>query len=522
MATVAKTNPGKKKTAKQEQEELAAKLRGINMMQCETILKDAQSAALASRDATYQALGLSYDWYTRAQKVEGLIEDELGKNDPPIKLPRDGASQFGAVVKLVFGLTDPKYASRVNHYTSVLDYIARKAGEADPEQQFDDIGLAASFIESKGGVTVCVKKQKAWVAKQNAPNTELKEKVTAHLRQECVTVFQGRKSLATVTVPSVPTKEGLVLMIGRLNDKGAIEVVDTLEANDKDVFRFAEDKAFNDTSGLDSTLNVLGDSLSFANVFKDKPTLTIDKDGEKLWVSLGKEHAASVVIEAFPETWMLAGLSERASLSAKDRDWFRANVQGRPHRRLYSAALTENPESISELDLKNEITKDARKLHFNAMTPKTQGQVIPDDAQLSNLQFSITLSRAEIENLHANWLAPWSELEKKKAEDRVIIVEASKQGLTFEANGSKSFAFTMKTGIAEGEIYTLRVRGQELASIVSEIRANAGIKDMTVSGSDAGLLQIETRDAVTRYVISIPTVLSDHTAHNPKFFERLH
>lgn len=343
MATLAKpkAKPAKKKTAKQQQDELAAKLRGINMMECETLLKDAKAAAVASREATYQALGLSYDWYTRAQKIDGLVEDVLGRNDPPIKLPRDGASQFGAVIKLVFGLTDAKYASRVNHYTSVLDYVARKAGEIDPEQQFDDVGLAASFIESKGGVTSCAGEQKAWVAKQNVTNPELKEKVMAHLRQECVTVFQNQKSLATVIVPSVPTKEGLVLMIGRLNDKGGIEVVDTLEANDKDVFRFAEEKAFKDTSNLDSTLNVLGDSLSFANVFKDKPTLTVEKGGEKLWVSLGTDHAASVVIEAYPKSWNLAGLAERASLSAKDRDWFKTNVQGRPHRRLYSATLTE-------------------------------------------------------------------------------------------------------------------------------------------------------------------------------------
>ena len=83
-------------------------------------LEAAQKEAAGSNEAIYYALSVAYYWYLQLKGNMNILQAELDSCDPKIKWSNSPQNPFTPIVKLVFGLNDRKYASRVITYARVL------------------------------------------------------------------------------------------------------------------------------------------------------------------------------------------------------------------------------------------------------------------------------------------------------------------------------------------------------------------------------------------------------------------
>ena len=345
----------------------------------DVVLSEAKTEAFNSRDAAYNALAKSYVWYQGAINLNEngragreYLKVKFENNAPPIK-KKAGVSDYNCVVKLVFDMTAPKYASTVSKYTMTLEYLDRVLATSDHDELRLDPGYVAKQIEKVGGIEDCIKKQRAWLNEQNEDDRKNDKKVTKHLKDLSTDEYRNRKKIGSAMGRSVPTRDGFVLLLGRTIADGSeasrnIDVIDVLETDHKEVDRYVSTHALKDTSPVGATINLLGDTLELASVIKGTPVTTVEQGGDVLTVSLGSDFDASVVVRAKPKNGALPGFAQRATLGTKGREWFEKNVSEAPRHRLFQVQGQPPAKAVAEFVFTNVVTQDKKVLHFNAPT----------------------------------------------------------------------------------------------------------------------------------------------------------
>lgn len=511
-----------------KQSEKLASLRQEILDEIDDFLGDAQKEAVNSRASMNRALAMAYAWYARASGLsnkqtvnQAYLEHRFRNHKPPIT-KKEGVSDFNRVVKLIFNMTPPQYASTVSRYTMALEYLDRHMSTPEHEEHRQEVDYVVGMISEAGSIEDCVKKQRTWLSEQGESERKADKKIAAHIEKESQKAYKAKPKLGDVKAQALPTQDGFVLLMGRANGAGRIEIIDVLESDAKDVERLVAKHALRDTSGISETVNLLGESFDLASVIPGKPVVAVEKDGKWLMISQGKDHDASVVVTTRPKNGAFAGFSERASLSAKGREWLAKNIVDAPRRRLFECDFEDGGSSVTDLVLTNQVTEEKKPLHFNKITETSKNQVVRDATAMNAWQFEFDLDMAMAVHIYGEWLKPWIGVEKSKKEERIIVMTVSKDGVSFAAESSQEVTYAVDTGITDEETYTLKLFGSDLVGVFSAlVRRINGVECIHVRGHDTGILELEAENDLANYVVDLPTALADLTNHNTRHFDKL-
>ena len=492
----------------------------------EELLKQAKKEGFNSRQGTYTALAYAYQWWVMSLKDEAYMLQKFKSHDPEIKVnDTDKINMYVPTIKLIFDFTESKYYSRASEYALVLQYVHRMMDTDMYREEAENPSIVITIIKEAEGIRKCAEAQRQFNNPLNA-NEATQKQINDHLQKACTKIYKDKKALSTVTVDAPATSTGFVLMMGRVGDDGAVDVVEVMDADADAIFSLTKDEALKDVSGMPATLNFLGDTLAYLKVFgtSGTPVVTVEPGGAEICISLDKNEDASVVIKVRPkETNILQGFTNRAHLSAKDCEWFMEKAQDRVHRRIYDIAANTNvPTSEVAFSLTSQINQAEKVIHFNAMNKATNGQIGIKDIDATEWVFKLGLGRLDIEEIHA-WMKGWAEVKRSSKSDRIIPVIVDDENLTFKGDNkgaSKDLVIPVNSGLAKGKDHTYRIFGLELVRIFEQLYLNHDIDGFHISAPDAGLLEITAEDTLAEYTIDIPTVLKGDVNHNPNWIRK--
>ena len=489
----------------------------------EEVLKVAKKEGFNSRQAVYAALAYTYQWYKMSAQDRPYMESKFKSAE--ISVSEWSASHlFIATIKLVFDFNEPKYYSRVSEYALVLQFIDRKL---ELEKYLDGAeypGTVLEIIKDAGGVRKCALDQRSHLT---GNETDLsKSEIEVYLQDECERKYQTKKPDTTVALASKAKVDSFVLILGRATQNGDVDIVDTMRIGVEEIYSHTKDHTSNDTTSLSDTLNLLSDALGYLEAFgpKAEPVVTVEKGGTAIYISLGKEDDASLVLTAKPKDQsILAAFQNRAHLSSKDRDWFQAKIQPRRLRRLYNIEPAPAPggtEAIFKLgsNIKSDFT---RSIHFNPMTPKTAGQVMTNTLTAADWAFDVGFGRDELDDLY-DWTKGWLSLKRTTAADRMLPIDVDDQNITLRGTGgSVDMVLSANTGFPATETRTYKVFGREFCKVIEQLHLNDGVMGFYLHGAKKGLLEFRAEDGRLDYIIDLPTVMKDNVNYSPVHFDIL-
>ncbi len=469
----------------------------------EEVLEAAKKEGFNSRQGTYVALAYAYQWYVMSINDPSYMMQKFQSSEIKVS-DAEKKSMFLPTIKLIFDFTESQYYSRASEYALVLQYVHRMMDDDLYADSSEDPSIVITIIKEGEGIRKCIEKQRAH---NNPPdkNEATQSEINNYLQKACEQVYQNKKSLSTIKIDSPANSNGFVLMMGRVDKNGDIDIVDVMNAGKEEIFNLTRDQALSDTSSLSDTLNMLGDTLGYLHVFgtKEEPIVTVEQGGDIIYLSLDKNEDASVVISAKPkEKNVLNGFKNRAHMAMKNKKWFKEKAQSRAHRQMYD--LKENDKvKTSEMayDLLNQAKEGSiTTIHFNKMNAKTTEQVITKSIPSNDWVISADLSRSEIDDLYS-WTKGWLGIKRPNAAARIIEITVNQNDLTFttgvksddtdaeESDGSEDKQILISTGY-NGNDKKYRVFGREFVKVIEQVWLNPNIANLTLRFPDKGLVEI--------------------------------
>jgi hypothetical protein len=394
-----------------------------------------------------------------------------------------------------------------------------------PELPTDDVATnvdkVVQVIRDAGSIDKCVKRERA--NRAGLPQDADEKKVKEYLVKTSLAEYRSRQGLGSITVPNIAGSDQLVLMMGRVGTAGSIDVVDVLDADQNDLERFVTEFGLRDTSLLDDSLNVFGDSLALASVIKHEPVVTIEPQGKAPIISPSNNYEVGVVVRAEPKNGALPKVNERLHLVDVSRSLLAHNLIERPMRRLFTMTQSQSSTAPVSWELKNNVSHEVNAIHFEKPGLHAVRQVDRDIASLQGWQFEFEISLQLLEQIYGEWLKGWRSLKKSKPAEQVVTLIIQKDGLSLsaEAAGSRTGTFHVSTGLRAGEAYQLHLFGAELTDTLAHLRQVPGVDKLTFRGCDTGILEIEAESSFARFMVDLPGVRRDTCSHNTKHFAKL-
>lgn len=508
---------------KQDLIDLQDKISKTKFKDANAALAFAQKEAKGSRLAVYAALTAAFNFYIQSKDIPAYLADKFQTHDPKIPF-KEGSPLFTPIIKLVFGLTDSNYASRVSEYALALEYIDRLSKDPAFANDIDNPAIGITIIKAIGGVKKAAEEQR----KYNNPKPKgvaTAEETNKFFRKKCDEIYNARDNLGSVKACTSTDKGGYVLMMGRVESASKVDVIEMMEMDADTIINLVKDKALEDVTSVPDTLNFLADSLGFLNIFKGKgaPVICVEKGGSAVNISLDNSKNASIVVTARPKkSGLLTGFKEQAHLSRKDCNWFKKYAQEKASRHIYTLKSEAAGKAVTGFKLTNSINKETKILHFNPMTKYTQKQVKLDSRLATNWPFSFTIDYDELANLYHTWLKDWArpiDHKRKTAADRIIIITVKIAGIVFSSPGSFKKFIQVKTGIVDNEEQVFTMRGIELVLVVDEILKNTNINEIQIRGFGGGVFELQVNDDIAEYTIDIPNLTDGYINYESKYFD---
>lgn len=492
----------------------------------EDVLKVAREHGMGSRTAIYLALAYAYQWHLMSINNKSYMMQKFKSNDISTS-DNDKKNLFIPTIKLVFDFIESRYASRVTEYALVLQYIDRKLDQTEYVNQGYLPLLITDLINNDGGVRKCANSQRDHNNDSDDSDNHTPTEKKGFIQKACTKYYNQHASLSKIDVQAPPSSTGFVLMMGRVDPAGGIDIVDVMDAGEEEIYNLTKDGVMNDTSTLSDTLNLIGDTLGYLNAFgvKETPIATVEKGGDVIYLSQNKNEDASIVVKAKPkDQTILSGFKNRAHMSMKNKKWFKENAQARDNRHMYNLKVNSTVKT-SEVayDLISRINQTTKVMHFNAMTPDTVEQIITKSIPSNDWIISVDLSREEIDYLYS-WTKRWLSINRPSAADRIIEITINQNDILFDTgngdSGSEKKQLVIATGY-QGKDKKYRVFGRELVKVIEQVWLNPSFEKLTLRFPDKGLVEILAEDTIAEYIIDIPTVLKGDVNHNPMHFVSL-
>jgi hypothetical protein len=214
------------------------------MMKLDTRLKELQSTAekqstqySSSRQLLHQNIVDAYLWWRDAQNEDGYLLKLYDTNAIRYKKTKSNKPNFYPLVRLVWDIDVSTKASTISNWANslaVLDETYASAPNKFPQPRADLI----NYIDSKGGLKG-LRGEKQLTADELEKEEDLGFQKPQRGRKKQTTpppqnVIERRKQLANDTTPlattpafpsAVTSSDGFVVLLGRKNDKGEIEIV---------------------------------------------------------------------------------------------------------------------------------------------------------------------------------------------------------------------------------------------------------------------------------------------------------
>jgi|GEM_PF-4744137 len=281
--------------------------------------KDQNKAFQSSKQLLYKALVGSYFWWREARDEPSYLENLYEKNG--IKSNKTGNKvNFSSMLKLVFGL-GPDDSSQTTNWNVTLRIIDEEYVENPSKYKKDAELKLVSFIYDNGGLTGLRKAHPStdeWLDEPEDDDIAVGQEKQKHLKPPKkiadpkllrAAVDEGKeyfkqKATPTATVtpstPVVASEDNFVVMLGRVNEKGKVELLGSTD--DKTIVANAiADCAETDVSKIAPNIRLITEAITtqvtpsrlanirkkFAEKSKHK-VITEDSIGAKTeWMMMG-------------------------------------------------------------------------------------------------------------------------------------------------------------------------------------------------------------------------------------------
>ena len=491
----------------------------------EDALEEAKKHGMGSRAAIYLAFAYAYQWYHMSLNQEAYMRQKFKSND--IKVSDEDTNFFIPTIKMVFGFNEGRYASRISEYALVLQYVHENINDAEYVNDSYLPTWVTELINENGGVRKCsIEQRKANNGTSN--NLPCVSDEMKFLREKLKKHYASKKAKNSVKVTDLSTSSEFVLMIGRPDKDGEVDIVEVMPVGANEIFNLTQDCAFNDCSGLPDVFNMLADALGYLHTFglKDEPCISIEKGGEAIVISLPEKELASVVITARPkDPDMFGSLTDRVRMAPKNANYFLERAQSRMKRHLYK--LEENTD-VDSAELAFNLTSnvDAEKtqiIHFYTPTNKTVKQLTADKIADEDWKFKVGFGLGQLDELYL-WTKGWATLPRSSAADRIIPITVDHENVTFEGDvggGSELHVVPVESDLPEGTSYTYRIFGRELVKVIEQLHLNPDVMGFYMRAPKKFLLELTAEDKLMDYTIDMPTAAKGDKNHNESYFSAL-
>jgi hypothetical protein len=255
----------------------------------------------SSREVLYETIVDTYLWWRDARDELGYLEQLYDENEITFRQSGNKPT-FTGVIRLVWGMNEPKYQGTVSQWNGALGIIDDEYVENTARYRNNPKQLLLGYLYDNGGLSQ-LRKNKGWLAEEDeepaAPKKPKKQKggMNAETRtaqkQDGIKFFKSSgKPFAVVDTgnPVLTTQDGLVAVLARRNSKGELELLATSD-NESYIADIAADTAIEDLSNAPPNLCLLTEAISthslpskmrsMKNKLLERSKFTMFKEDEK-------------------------------------------------------------------------------------------------------------------------------------------------------------------------------------------------------------------------------------------------
>ncbi len=208
---------------------------------CSNLHRASVEQQIKGNQSLWQAIAAAYTWW---RAMGGSDDDphpeylvrKCNENEPKIAV-KNVKRKFTPLIKLAFSLTHKDQAGTVSNHAAAMDWVHEKyrhetADFTDDQATVDLEEAIFEDIKIKGGLGQCREEQLS--NERNTPKAK-KEREARQAREARILEmgheeYLNRKRLAGVKNYAFPsTSAGLVLLMGRHDGKGNVDMVDVLD-----------------------------------------------------------------------------------------------------------------------------------------------------------------------------------------------------------------------------------------------------------------------------------------------------
>lgn len=464
-----------------------------------------------------------------------------------IDTPRQGASRFTTICRLVLEFDYEYHASNTSRYCAVLEWLDAKFRN----QLVTNFLPLVDAIKAAGGFEKVLFLQRHGEPEADGETADDRSIIETALKDNIKAAIATANVKASFAMdPSYATGDNVVVMYGRY-DNGTVSIIGEVPLENSEVdgmLRKLNDKVMLPVDGAAEFVSralCLGelvdtgkktklpvDNIAGAQAIEEYSLFSMvpDAAGAKLMVSACMAPT-SVVVHAKPGPEIAEELVQTQDylyMLKKSRKLLAEKLHDRTERTLYTLSRDAVPVrndgspsgSAASWCLNNTaLAKAGRKtakrhLFWDYMT---KGGYQPVNVEAYDEQFSVTLSKAEITKLFVEHLKKFKSVSptKKGAQPMKIKFEADKLTVIFKGQTDGKLTITA----ALDKAFELTLRPKDVYGLFAKLH-KFDVCDVTLSGNIAGVLKASFADETGEYDVYVPTCDNDLVL-SPKYFAKV-
>lgn len=469
-----------------------------------------------------------------------------------IDTPRQGASRFTTICRLVLEFDYEYHASNTSRYCAVLEWLDAKFRN----QLVTNVVPLVNAIKDAGGFEKVLFMQRHGEPEADGETADDRSIIETALKDNIKAAIATANVKASFAMdPSYATGDNVVVMYGR-HDNGTISIIGEVPLENSEIdgmLRKLNDKVMlpvDDAAEFVSRVLSLGelvdtgkktkhfvDNIPGAQAIEEYSLFSMvpDAAGAKLMVSACMAPT-SIVVHAKPGPEIASNIVQTQDylyMLKSSRKIVVDKLHDRTLRSLYTLSrdpvpvLNDGKASGSAISwcLNNTALAKAgrktakRRLFWDYMTKGSYAKRCyqPVNVETYAEQFSVTLTKAEIAKLFVEYLKQFKSVSptKKGAQPMNIKFEADKLTVIFK--GQKDYVLPITAELDKA--FEITLRPKDVYGLFAKLQ-QFDVADVTLSGNIAGVLKASFADQTGEYDVYVPTC-DDKLVLSPKYFAKI-
>jgi len=440
---------------------------------------------------------------------------------------RDDSSPYMPIVRYVFNFNKLVHGAMVSRYCLVLEWVHSKFKDTpnlDVEMIKDAIAAAGSF-----DAVVEIQREAGKTTSEAQKDAEIIRKAIA---EEAKGIALGKTPVATIEMQTEKTKDGFVLLLGRVSDFG-IAVLGEAETTENEIENAVSKFGKKVDVGDDRSMEFMGRVIDIANVIKDKQEIMGGADGKQ---KISSDRMFSLRADNDGSPHLVVSVNHADSgpvFYAKPKDLDILNIDKGPcvmfgsvrrrmekelddtiRRRFLTLKVNTNPKQVdgspatsliswalhNRALAKAQRTTADQRFYWSALS-----NIAAKPLDIDNFKplFEFPLAQEEIHEIFLKLLKPWKGAKNSQKANRVFTIKIEDQEMTLICGDADPLVMGSKVHCHEKISMNFRIA--DLHALL-DVLCKKHFRDYSLSGDPAGLMRLIWQDDYADYSFHQPTV----------------